>query len=153
MGRRMRPRRPSEHGAAAVETGLVVSVILIPLILGVLQWGDYFWKAQQVDTVTPGVPVGELAAAFTCQGLKDQVATTVAAVVSSLDGSLAIDASDITVTVIEVLPDVGVTVQVHIEVPATNGLADLIPLPEGGAIVTDFTQRLDDVKVSDLTCR
>lgn len=147
------PGRRPDRGAAAVEAGLVVSVILIPMVVGVLQWGDYFWKAQQVDTVTPGVPVGELADSFTCQSLKDEIAATVSAVVNGLDPSLGLDASNVTVTVVEVLPDVGVTVNVHIEVPAADGLADLIPLPGGGAIVTDFTQRLDDVTVSDVTCR
>lgn len=149
---RARRARGAERGAAAVEAGLVVSVLLVPLMLGVLQWGDYFWRAQRVDTVTPGVPVGAMAASFTCDALKNQVATTVVAVVNGLDSSLGLQASDVTVVVIEVLPDVGVTVDVHISVP-TAGLAGLIPLPGGGAFVTDFTQRLDDVRVSDVTCR
>lgn len=153
---RPRARRPwtlREHGAAAVETALVVSVLLVPLFLGIVSWGDYFFRAQRVDTLAPGVPVGGVAGSFTCQGLKDRVASTVVDVVGDLDASLAgIDVSDVTVTVVEVLPEVGVIVDIHIETPLVGGLASLIPLPGGGAIVTDFSQRLQDVTITDVMC-
>jgi hypothetical protein len=137
----------------AVEAALVISLLLVPLFLGIVQFGDYFWRAQRVDTLAPGVPVGGVAGEFTCQGLKDTVAATVVDVVGDLDASLVgIDVSDVTVTVVEVLPDVGVTVDIHIETPALGGLASLIPMPGGGAIVTDFTQRLQDVTVTDVMC-
>ena len=139
--------------AAAVEAALVVSVLLVPLFLGIITYGDYFFRAQRVDTLAPGVPVGGVAGEFTCQGLKDTVAATVVDVVADLDASLAgIDVSDVTVTVVEVLPDVGVTVDIHIETSLTSGLASLIPLPGGGAIVTDFSQRLQDVTITDVMC-
>lgn len=145
---------PRDRGAAAVETALVVSVLLVPLLLGILTWGDYFFRAQRVDTLAPGVPVGGVAGSFGCQALKDAVAATVVDVVGDLDASLAgIEVSDVTVTVVEILPDVGVTVDIHIETPLVGGLASLIPLPGGGAIVTDFSQRLQDVTVTDVTCR
>lgn len=142
-----------QRGAAAVETVLVVSVLLVPLFLGIVTWGDYFFRAQRVDTLAPAVPVGGVAGSFTCQALKDTVAATVVDVVGDLDASLAdIDVSDVTVSVVEVLPDVGVIVDIHIETPLVGGLASLIPLPGGGAIVTDFSQRLQDVTVTDVMC-
>jgi len=73
-----RPRGAArERGAAAVEAALICSALLIPLLLGVITWGDYFFRAQRVDTLAPGVPVGGVAGEFTCQGLKDTVAATV----------------------------------------------------------------------------
>lgn len=148
-----RSQRLCEKGAAAVEAALVSSVLLVPLLLGVVTWGDYFFRAQRVDTLAPGVPVGGVAGEFTCQGLKDRVASTVVDVVGDLDASLVgIDVSDVTVSVVEVLPDVGVVVDIHIETPLVGGLASLIPLPGGGSIVTDFSQRLEDVTVTDVVC-
>lgn len=144
----------TQRAAAAVEAALVVSVLLIPLIVGILQWGDYFWRAQRVDTLAPAVPSGAVAGTFTCSGLKSVVAGQIAAVVNGLDPAAApISAQDVVVTVTEVLPDVGVTVDIHIQTAATDGLASLIPLPGGGALVTDFSQRLADVSVSTSPCR
>lgn len=106
--------RRHERGAAAVEAVLVFSVLLVPLFLGIVTWGDYFWRAQRVDTLAPGVPVGGVAGEFSCQGLKDTVASSVAHAVTQLDVGLGgLDVSDVTVTVVEVLPDVGVTVDIH----------------------------------------
>lgn len=148
-----RTRPWSQRGAAAVETALVVSALLVPLFLGIVSWGDYFFRAQRVDTLAPGVPVGGVAGSFTCQGLKDTVAATVVDVMRALDASLAgIEVSDVTVGIVEVLPDVGVIVDIHIETPLLGGLASLIPLPGGGAIVTDFSQRLQDVTITDVMC-
>ena len=149
-----RPRGVArERGAAAVEAALVCSALLLPLLLGVITWGDYFFRAQRVDTLAPAVPVGGVAGEFTCQGLKDTVASTVVGVVQDLDPSLAgIAVDDVTVSVVEILPDVGVTVDIHIETPLVGGLASLIPLPGGGSITTDFSQRLQDVTISDVMC-
>src|SRR5262245_34883332 len=38
--------RRTESGAAALEFGLIVGAILIPLLLGVIQYGWYFYVAQ-----------------------------------------------------------------------------------------------------------
>lgn len=144
----------TSRGASAVEAALVMGVFLLPLLLGVLQWGDYFWRAQRVDTLSPAVPTGAVAGTFTCTGLRAAVAASVVSVVNGLDpeaGPIAVDA--VTVTVLEMLPDVGVTVEIHLDVPVAGGLASLLPLPGGGALLTDFTQRLQDVRISDLTCQ
>lgn len=136
-----------------MEAALVVSLLLFPLLLGVLAWGDYFWRAQRVDTLAPAVPEGDVAGTFSCRALQDEVASTVVSVVNGLHPEVGdIDLSEVVVTLLEVSPDVGVTVAIHIEVGA-GGLASLIPLPGGGGLVTDFTQRLDDVRLSDQVCR
>lgn len=143
-----------ERGAAAVEAGLVVSVLLVPLVVGVLQWGDYFWRAQRVNSMTPPIAAGAIAGTFTCTGLKTAVASEVATTVTALNADLGtISASDVTVTVLEMLPDVGVIVQISVRSDAPTGLSSLVPLPNDGAMVVEFVQRLNDVKVSDAICR
>ena len=147
-------RDRDERGAAAVEGALVLSFVVLPLLLGVIWLGNHFWIAQRVDAITPGIPTGGVAGTFGCQQLKDEVAATVVDVVQGLDPALAgVDLSDVTVTVVEILPEVGVDVRVRIETGVLNGLADLFPLPGGGSLVTDFTQRLTDVRLDTLVCR
>lgn len=147
-------RRGLERGAAAVEAAVVVTLLLVPLVIGVLHWGDYFWRAQQVDTLAPAVPEGSVAGTFTCADLKELVAASVVDVVDGLGVDLPlVPADDVVVTVVEVLPDVGVVVHIHVEVPNEGGLSSLVELPDGGNLVTDFTQRLDDVRISDQGCR
>lgn len=151
---RPRGRQRAERGAAAVEGALVLSFIVLPLLIGVIHFGTYFWGAQRVDAVTPGLPVGSIAGDYGCQQLKDAVAATVVDVVQGLDPSLiGVELSDVTVTVVEILPDVGVDVQVRVETGVAGGLADLFPLPGGGNLVTEFTQRLTDVRLDTTVCR
>ncbi|NYG56385.1 hypothetical protein BJ989_002689 [Nocardioides perillae] len=152
MARRCARRRREQRGAVAVEAGLVSAVLLLPLLLGTLQLGQYLWGAQRIDAVTPGVPVGLVVGVFTCDALEAEVAAAVAATVVDLGLGVDLDADDVEVQVVDVDPVVGATVQVHLEVPTTGGLASLLPLPGGGALVTDFSQRLDDVTLSEGSC-
>lgn len=152
-GLRVACARRGERGASAVEAAFVIPLLLFPLVFGVIQLGSYFWRAQEVDTLAPPVRTGAIAGDFSCTALKDLVANEVVSAVNGLDPEMGdIDVSQVTVTVVEILPDVGVTVEVHIEAN-TGGLADLIPLPTGGSLVTDFSQRLSDVRITDVTCR
>lgn len=146
--------RRTQRGAAAVEAGIVVSVLLVPLVIGVLQWGDYFWRAQRVNSLSPQIAAGAIAGTFTCTNLKTAVSNEVATTVTALNADLGtISPSDVTVTVLEMLPNVGVIVQISVRSDAPTGLSSLLPLPNDGAMVVDFMQRLDDVKVSDAVCR
>lgn len=145
-------RSRDDRGAVAVEAGLVVPLLLFPLLFGIVQWGDHLWRAQKVDVLAPPIGAGAIAGDFACAGLKERVSNEVVAAVNALDPEIGlIDLGQVTVQVVEILPDVGVTVEVHIEAHA--GLASLIPLPSGAALVTDFSQRLSDVRITDGTCR
>lgn len=144
----------TQRGSVAVEAALTLTLLLTPLLLGIVKYGDYFWKAQKVDVLAPSVPTGTVVGSFDCQSLKSAVAAAVVAAVEDLDPGLAgLDAGDVAVTVTEILPDVGVTVEVSIDVAATGGLASLIDLPGGGSLVTDFSQRLSDVTLTTGVCR
>lgn len=137
-----------QRGAVAVEAALVLSFFVIPLLLGVLTWGEYFWRAQKVDTHAPRIPAGMLVGTFSCDSLVSEVKTTVAGTATDLDPSLPVSTSDVTVSVIEQLPEVGVVVRVSVRTSVVSSVTSLVPLPNGGDVVTDFTQRLDDVVIS-----
>ena len=114
----------------------------------------YFWRAQRVNSLSTRIAAGAVAGTFTCTGLKTAVSNEVATTVTALNADLGtISPSDVTVTVLEMLPNVGVIVQISVRSDAPTGLSSLLPLPNDGAMVVDFMQRLDDVKVSDTVCR
>lgn len=149
MGR-LRGRARAEHGAVAVEAGLVTTA-LMPLLVGVLVLGTYLWHAQKVDAYAVRIPAGAVqGSGLTCQELVDRVKQTVVDNVNGLGDVSPIDLSDVTATVVQVLPTVGAVVKVSVRVPVATTAASL--LPGGGAVVTDTLVRLDDVTLSTGSC-
>jgi hypothetical protein len=147
------PRRRTERGAAAVEAALVCSFVLIPLLLGVLLYGSWFWQAQKVDPLASRLPVDGVSGTFSCAELVDQVRTTVANALTADSLGVSVPAEAIAVEVVNVLPDVGAYVHVTIDVPASEQLGGLLPLPNGGSLVSEATYRLNDVVVTTSSCR
>lgn len=143
----------SDDGAAAVEAALVIGLFLMPLLSGVLVYGDYFWRAQKVGEYAERAPIDGIAGRFeTCGELVDRVRSTVSsAAATNLDGT-PIPLSDITVHVVELLPSVGAVVEVSVRTDVTSSLSSLFPLPHGGAVLTEMTVRLDDVVVTTSSC-
>lgn len=139
----------------AVEGALVAAAILVPLLLGVLYWGHYFWLAQRAEIEPPRLD--QRLAIGTCSNdqlttrVKASVAQNVWALNDTTLTSLGISADQlpnlIEVTLDEV-PGVGVDVHVRLSIPLTDELAGVLPLPNEGRLVRDLTQRLDYV---DLT--
>ena len=143
-----------ERGAAAVEAGLFISVILIPLVLGVITYGSYFWQAQKVEPLASRLPLQDIVGTFNCAQLVDRVKTTVKNALPSVTGlvgsDLPLDA--IGVTVVDVLPSVGVDITVSVGLQTSFDLAGLLPLPNGGKLVSEATYRLDNVKLTTAGC-
>jgi Flp pilus assembly protein TadG len=143
-------RARAERGAAAVEAGLV-STILMPLMVGVLVYGNYFWHAQNVDAYAARIPTGQVSGSqLTCQQLVDRVKQTVLDNIDGLHADAPIQLADITAEVVQVLPTVGAVVHVSVRVPVATTLSSM--LPNGGAVVTDTLLRLDDVTLSTSSC-
>jgi Flp pilus assembly pilin Flp len=139
---RFRAHRRSEHGAAVVEAALVISFVLIPLLVGVLTLGERLWRAQAVEPYNARVAPTQIVGHFTCAQLVDRVKQTVVDNSASLD--TPVDISWVGVQVVEIVPTVGVLVEVSITVPAAN---------EGGSpLVTEATSRLEHVTVSTESC-
>ncbi len=142
-----------ERGAVAVEAALVLSFFMVPFMLGLFQYGNYFWQAQRVQTYAPRFPTGTITGSLSCSELLAQVKTTVASLGDDLGAMTPIPTSAITV-VAEALPTVGVVINVSVQVPILSGLGSLVPLPGTGAVTSEFSQRLDDVVLtSGSVCR
>jgi hypothetical protein len=146
--------RRGERGAIAVEAAVILSVVVMPLLLGVLTYGNYFWQAQKTQPLAAQLPMQSIVGQFTCAQLVDRVKTTVQNALPSItnlfSGVLPLD--DIDVDVVNVLPTIGVDILVSISVPAANQLGGLIPLPHGGDLVTEATYRLDNVQLTTAGC-
>jgi hypothetical protein len=144
----------SERGAVAVEAALFLSVVLIPLLLGVITYGMYFWKAQQAEPLAQRLPLNNIVGQFNCAQLVDRVKTTVQSALPSVSGLFGnqLPLTDIGVTVINVLPTVGVDVSVSIRIDGAGQLGGLLPLPNGGDIISEATYRLDNVTLTTAGC-
>jgi hypothetical protein len=147
-------RRRSERGAAAVEAGLVISFFLIPLVLGIISYGGYFWESQKVEPLTSRLPLQNIVGTFNCNELIDRIKTTVKSALPSITGLVDSDLplSAIGVTAIRALPTVGVDVTVSVGLQTSLDLGGLIPLPNGGRLLSEATYRLDNVKLTTAGC-
>ena len=122
---RSRDRR-SQSGAAALEFGLIAGTILIPLLLGVIQYGWYFYVAQTTGGaathVTRRLSVGDCwgsgqALTFVKSEVASKPSKTTLAMTPTSNASAVIGNTQLTVTV------------------TSNGnLIGLFPLPNGGTI-------------------
>lgn len=146
-------RARSQRGAAAVEAGLVTTV-LMPLMMGVLVWGNYFWHAQKVEPYAARLPQGALVGyQLTCE----QVVTLVKQAVVDLSTPVAdayappeLHLDDVTVEVVEVLPDATAVVTIGVRTNVGSNLASW--LPNDGEVVTETTMRLENVTVDTSVC-
>jgi hypothetical protein len=138
----------------AVETAIILTVVLIPLVLGVITFGSYFWQAQKVQPLSARLPLQNIVGTFNCAQLVDRIKTTVQNALPEVAGLVGTDIplDAIGVTVVDVLPTVGVDVTVSITLKSSFDLGGLIPLPNGGNILTEATYRLDNVKLTTAGC-
>jgi Flp pilus assembly protein TadG len=135
--------RQSQSGAAALEFGLIVGTVLIPLLLGVIQYGWYFYVAQTTGGaathVTRRLAVGD------CWGsgqaltyVKNQVASdpnlTTVAVTPTSNASAVIGATQLSVTV-----------------TSDGDLMSFFPMPNGGTISRSVSTMIEDTTSSG-TC-
>lgn len=139
---RSRDRR-SESGAAALEFGLIVGTILIPLLLGVIQYGWYFYVAQTTGGaathVTRRLSVGDCwgsgqALTFVKNEVASNPAMTTVAVTPTSNASAVIG-----------------TTQLSVTVTSNGNLISLFPLPNGGTITRTVKTMIEDTTSSG-TC-
>jgi len=141
--RAMSRDREAQSGAAALEFGLIAGTILIPLLLGVIQYGWYFYVAQTTggaaSHVTRRLAVGDCwgsgqALTFVKNEVASNPANTTFAVTPTSNASAAIGTTQMTVTV------------------TSNGnLIGLFPLPNGGTISRTVSTMIEDTTSSG-TC-
>ena len=136
-------QRRREDGAAAVEFGLIAGTILIPLLLGVIQYGWYFYVAQTTGGAASHVArrlavgdcwTGTAASTFVKNEVASDPSLTTFAVVPASNSSAVIGTTQLTVTV-----------------TADGDLIGFFPMPNGGTITRTVTTMIEDT-VSSGTC-
>jgi hypothetical protein len=133
-----------------VEAALMISVLLMPLMLGVFYYGYFLWKAQSQPLLDPNVDqaafVGEI-----CGGeLLARVSQAVLVTAENLDDGtrLPIKLQDVTATVVSAVPSgLGVDIRVSISAPVLQEKLSFLPLPNNGRIVSDAFIRLENVRL------
>ena len=155
---RGRVRARPERGAAAVEAGLLVSAILVPLLMGVVNYGYYFWQLQRVPELDPNIDQSGIVGTY-CTGQIPDLLTRVKAsalvAAQNLDNGtdLPVSAGDITATVVSYTPDtLGLVVQVAFRTNVVDGLLPYLPLPDDGHLLSAAQVRLQNVKISSGSC-
>ncbi len=146
------PGARRERGVAAVEAGLVTT-ILMPLMVGVLFFGNYFWHAQEAGAYDPRIPQDAVVGYhLSCQQVTDRVKQAVVDQSAALGDAYApaLHLDQVTASVVDVLPDASVVVHVGVRVQVVSQLTSL--LPDGGAVVNDATMRLENVTVDSAAC-
>jgi Flp pilus assembly protein TadG len=145
-----RPR--PERGAAAVEAGLVTTV-LMPLMAGVLFYGNWFWQAQHVPQAAARLPQGAVVGYnLTCAEVVSLVKQAVVEQSTALGDAYApaIGLDQVAVEVVEVLPDMSAVVNISVTTSMDSAMTSW--LPNNGDLVTDATMRLQNVTLSTSVC-
>jgi Flp pilus assembly protein TadG len=140
--RKLRTRR-GQDGAAALEFGLIVGTIFIPLLLGVIQYGWYFYVAQ--TTGGAATHVSRRLAVGDCWGSGEAVAFVKNEVASDPNQTtLAMTPTANTGAVIG-------TTQLTVTVTSDGDLIGFIPMPNGGNITRSVKTMIEDTTSSG-TC-
>lgn len=144
-----------DRGAAAVEGALVFSLLLAPLLLGVLFFGRYFWNEQQTALYPPRLSASLASGYCTSAQIVDRVKSSAAASLYSLNARTLdglgisqnglVDYLDVTV---QSLGSVGADVTVSLKLPNTGRVTGAVPGRTDDLIFRDTKQRLSYVSVS-----
>lgn len=135
--------RRREDGAAALEFGLIAGLIFFPLLLGIIQFGWYFYVAQTTGGAASHV-ARRLAVGDCWTGT--QAVNFVKAEVASSPSSTTFaktPASNSTAVI--------GTTQLTVTVTADGDLIGFLPMPNGGTITRTVKTMIEDTTSSG-TC-
>jgi Flp pilus assembly protein TadG len=140
--KRLRDRR-AQRGAAALEFGLIAGTVLIPLLLGVIQYGWYFYVSQTTGAAASHVArrlavgdcwTGTDATTFVKNEVASDPDTTTFAKTPASNSSAVIGTTQLTVTV-----------------TADGDLVGFLPMPNSGTITRTVSTMIEDTTSSG-TC-
>jgi hypothetical protein len=143
-----------------VEAALLFSTVLAPLLLGVVNYGYYFWQLQRVPQLDPNIDQAGIVGTF-CAGQIPDILTRVRQsaliaaenVDSGSAGDLPLSLSDISAAVVSYTPDtLGMVVEVSFSSNAVDMLIPFLPLPDDGHVISSSQVRLQNVKISSGSC-
>jgi Flp pilus assembly protein TadG len=143
-------RKKDQSGAAALEFGLIVGTILIPMLLGVIQYGWYFYVSQTAGGaathITRRMAVGD------CWGTGQALAfvkNEVASNATQTTFAVAVSPPSPTATT-NTTAVIGAT-QLTVTVTADGDLMNFLPMPHGGTITRSVSTMIEDTTSSG-TC-
>ena len=142
-----------QRGAVAIEAGLVISFLLVPLLLGVLYYGFYLWKLQQVPLLAPNLDQAAFVGAYCEADLLARVKDTALVNMENIDDGVGmpLTSNSITTSLVNAIPgQLGVDVRISVKASALS--ASPIPLPLGGQVVNDITVRLENIVIKTTGC-
>jgi Flp pilus assembly protein TadG len=138
----LRARR-DQDGAAALEFGLIAGAIFLPLVLGMMQYGWYFYVAQTTGGAASHV-ARRLAVGDCWTG--NQALTFVQNEVHADPGSTTFAKTPAS----NVGAVIGTT-QLHVTVTADAQIIGFWPMPDGGVVTREVTTMIEDTTSSG-TC-
>ena len=139
----LRPHHGGQDGASAVEFALV-SVLLLTLVFGIIQYGFYFWASQIGSSAVRD------AARYSAVGTKD--CPDLQATVTSQVGGAAIGATTTTRNYSASPATTGGAVTVTVSFQALDIGMPFVPLPDGGQITQSAQARVENVTSSSVNC-
>lgn len=136
LGRGIRRRR-GDGGAVAVEFALVFCFVLVPTLMGMLQYGWFFYTSQVASNgareVARRLSVGD------CQTGTN--AQTLARNVSGFD-TLTLTYGSTSNSTSKTLPAVGQVLRVTVQV--NGAIIEFLPMPDNGQITRVVDARVED---------
>jgi Flp pilus assembly protein TadG len=136
-------RAREQRGAAALEFGLIAGLLFIPLLIGLMQYGWYFYVSQ--TTGGAASHVARRMAVGDCWGSGQALAKVRSEVASNPNQTtLAFTPSSNSAAVIG-------TTQLTVTVTADAEIIGLFPMPNGGTVTRSFSTLIEDTTSSG-TC-
>ncbi len=140
----LRPRRRSDSGAAAVEFALIFALVLVPTLMGMLQYGWYFYSTQVTSS-----SARETARRLSVGDCQDSGAATQFARQHSGFTDLTLSYGSPTSPSSNSLPAVGTVLRVSARMD--GNIIGFLPLPNDGQITRTVDARVEDT-TEDTSC-
>jgi Flp pilus assembly protein TadG len=134
--------RRHEDGAAALEFGLIAGLLFIPLLVGLMQYGWYFYVSQ--TTGAAATHVARRMAVGDCWGSGEALAKARAEVASSPSGTNLLHTPSSNSGAV-----IGTT-QLTVTVTANAEIIGLFPMPDGGTVTRTASTMIEDTTSSGI---
>jgi Flp pilus assembly protein TadG len=141
---RNRLRRCGDRGAAAVEFALVGCFVLVPLVLGLMQYGWYFYVASTTSHAASSVARRlEVGDCWTGTQATTYVQNQIPAP-GTTDATLSKSPTSLTGATVG-------TTQIQVTVTAHAKIIGFLPMPAGGVVTRTVSAQLEDTS-EDTPC-
>lgn len=133
-------KRRNDEGATVVEFALLAGVIFIPLVLGIIQYGWYFYVAQ--TTGGAASHVARRLAVGDCWGANEALTF-----VRNESGASDADTSLVMTPTTNTTAEIGIT-QVEVTVTTKANVVGFWPMPSNGVITRTVKTMIEDTTSS-----